>query len=183
MRLPTPPGPTGPRLRAPRLLTPHFRPSAPPIAAAPLPAADTVERIMRPADFARLRKASSMPLFCIESLMRMVQRYATDAVPADAKRMMNLSIHNLMAPFADADRIKNNPVAFAYITHLRLLLVIYLTALPLALVESLGWSTIPVFFAISYSLMSLEMIGACLPIHSALIARGPRPARPSPPSR
>lgn len=119
----------------------------------------TVGVLLKPQDLRLVKGASSMPIYCVQELMSMVRKYCKEDVPAGAVRMMNMSVHNLIAPFTEASRIKQNPVAFAYITHLRLLLCIYLGALPLALVESLGWSTIPVFMVISYALLSLETIG------------------------
>lgn len=123
------------------------------------PAAATVEELLQPLDLQRVKQASSMPMMCVMELTEMIRDYATDDVPSGAVKMMNKSIQKLVAPLTDVARIKHNPVAFAYIAHLRLLLCIYLAALPLALVESLGWSTIPVFMVISYALLSLETIG------------------------
>jgi predicted membrane chloride channel (bestrophin family) len=133
-----------------------------------LAADGSVELLLKPKDLRHARGASSMPMYCIQELMSMIALYSTDAVSANVKKAMNQAVHNLIAPFTEAERIKSNPVAFAYIAHLRLLLCIYLAALPLALVESLGWSTIPVFMVISYALLSLEVIGrlswtTCIP--------------------
>lgn len=102
-----------------------------------------------------------MPLFVIESLLNMTRVYGKE-LPPGVIRILNKSVHGLVAPMVEVERIKANPVAFAYITHLRLLLIVYLGALPLALVESLGWSTIPVFMVISYALMSLEIIAVMI---------------------
>jgi predicted membrane chloride channel (bestrophin family) len=114
--------------------------------------------MLQPDDLLQLKQASSMPLFCIERLSAMIRSYSSEKVPVDARRAMNTAVNSLLAPFVETKRIKSNPVAFAYISHLRLLLVGYLLSMPLALVESLGWSTIPVFFAISYALMGLEHV-------------------------
>jgi predicted membrane chloride channel (bestrophin family) len=118
----------------------------------------TLDKILQPKDLISLQQASSMPLHCIEALMSMTRVYTSADVPVDAKRAMNMAVGGLMAPFVETKRIKDNPVAFAYISHLRLLLMAYLLSMPLALVENLGWSTVPVYMAISYALMGLEHV-------------------------
>lgn len=125
------------------------------------PASATVDELLQPQDLLRVKQASSMPMMCVMELTEMIRDYTSPKVPGVAVKMMNKSVQKLVGALTDATRIKHNPVAFAYIAHLRLLLCIYLAALPLALVESLGWSTIPVFMVISYALLSLETIGAC----------------------
>lgn len=127
----------------------------------PATASGTVDELLQPTDLLRIKQASSMPMTCVMELTEMIRDYSSPKVPAGAVKMMNKSIQGLVGPLTEVSRIKHNPVAFAYIAHLRLLLCIYLAALPLALVESLGWSTIPVFMVISYALLSLETIGAC----------------------
>jgi putative membrane protein len=48
---------------------------------------------------------------------------------------------------------------FAYIVQLRFFLVIWLLALPFALVGKVHWGAIPVCMAIHFALVGLEMIG------------------------
>ena len=57
------------------------------------------------------------------------------------------------------ERIRTTPLPFAYAVHLRRLLILYCTTLPLALVQEFGWSTILVTLFISYSLFGIEEIG------------------------
>eukprot|EP00747_Dinoflagellata_sp_TGD_P221082 gnl/TRDRNA2_/TRDRNA2_92972_c0_seq2.p1 gnl/TRDRNA2_/TRDRNA2_92972_c0~~gnl/TRDRNA2_/TRDRNA2_92972_c0_seq2.p1 ORF type:complete len:118 (-),score=13.48 gnl/TRDRNA2_/TRDRNA2_92972_c0_seq2:29-334(-) len=54
------------------------------------------------------------------------------------------------------ERINNTPLPFAYVAHLRTLLVLYLLGLPFALGKTWGWSTIPATFIISFSLLGIE---------------------------
>ena len=57
------------------------------------------------------------------------------------------------------ERIRKTPLPFAYVVHLRRALVLYCFSLPLALVDALGWETVPVVFGISYVLFGIEEIG------------------------
>lgn len=100
-----------------------------------------------------------MPLYVLESLSSMVLLYCSgEDVPNTSQKTMIKAIVALHKPYSECERIQNNPCAFAYVAHLRLLLVTYLTTLPLALVEAMGFSTIPVCCVITYALMSLEML-------------------------
>eukprot|EP00171_Calliarthron_tuberculosum_P017309 IDg17309t1 len=101
--------------------------------------------------------ARSMPLFVLESLSTMVRTYC-ESCDSGTVRQMHTSLDELVAPYGECERIRHNPFAFAYVAHLRLLIVMYIVTLPLALVEQMGFSTIPVFWTICYSLMSLEML-------------------------
>ena len=118
----------------------------------------TVDDVLDERDLNDLVEATSMPLFVIDSLTSMVQEYCDEVCTRHALKSMYNSLEALYAPYGECERIRNNPCAFAYVAHLRLLLVSYLVTLPLAMVEQMGYSTIPVFWVICYGLMSLEML-------------------------
>lgn len=120
--------------------------------------AGSIDGLMSDADIQSMLRARSMPLFVLESLTTMVRKYCQDTCDPNAVRKMYASLAELVEPYGECERIRYNPFAFAYIAHLRLLLVTYIVTLPLALVEQMGFSTIPVFWVICYSLMSLEML-------------------------
>lgn len=117
----------------------------------------TVKRFMSGKDLRLLQSASSMPMFCIDEMMRIVNQQCV-GMSGGTLKLLNKSALSLIGTYTQTTRIRDNPVAFIYIAHLRFLLIVYLCALPLALVESLGWSTVPVFYVISYALLSLEVI-------------------------
>lgn len=108
-------------------------------------------------DFQQVLGAENMPLYILESLTLMVTEYCEHSSP-QALRGMLTALSQLYEPYGECERIRENPCPFAYVAHLRLLLVTYLVTLPLAIVEQMGFSTIPVFWVICYSLMSLEML-------------------------
>lgn len=109
-------------------------------------------------DLAAMISAPSMPLYVLESLTIMVRLYCEKGCEAHVVRKMYGTLEQLYEPYGECERIKQNRFAFAYVAHLRLLLVTYLVTLPLALVEQMGYSTIAVVWVICYSLMSLEML-------------------------
>jgi hypothetical protein len=69
-----------------------------------------LDGVLEADDLANVKRAGSMPLFVIESLLTMVRSYSSPEVSANASKAMNQSLHGLMVPFAEAERIKSNPV-------------------------------------------------------------------------
>lgn len=57
------------------------------------------------------------------------------------------------------ERIHKTPLPFAYVVHLRRALVLYCATLPLALVASFGWATVPIVYGLTYVMLGIEEIG------------------------
>jgi putative membrane protein len=57
------------------------------------------------------------------------------------------------------ERIHRTPMPFAYMVHLRRVILIYCYSLPLALVRDFGWWTIPATFFVAFVLLGIEEIG------------------------
>ena len=98
-----------------------------------------------------------MTQFILESLNNMVKIYIPKGETI-ARKTLHGAINGLYKPYSDAERIQFNPMGFSYVVHIRLLLLMYLTTLPLAFVEKLGYETILVYWVVTYALMSLEML-------------------------
>ncbi|CAN8072818.1 unnamed protein product [Agarophyton chilense] len=116
-----------------------------------------LENILTDDDMHQIRVSATRPLFVLETIGQMLQAYCGNLHPKMYYKLQG-QILGLYTPYSEIERINTNPMGFAYVVHLRLLLMTYLTTLPLALVEQMGYSTIPVFWVIAYSLMSLEML-------------------------
>lgn len=116
-----------------------------------------LDNILTKHDFNRIRAAASRPLFVLETISQMLRAYG-EKLDRKVYSKLHGNIIALYTPYSEVERINLNPMGFAYVVHLRLLLMTYLTSLPLALVEQMGYATIPVFWVIAYSLMSLEML-------------------------
>lgn len=99
-----------------------------------------------------------MPLFVIENLVVMVREYCEGKASTFTIKRCYISLEQLYGAYGEMEKIKQSPCAFAYVAHLRFLLITYLITLPLALVEQMGYSTILVYWVICYGLMSLEMM-------------------------
>ncbi len=57
------------------------------------------------------------------------------------------------------ERIHKTPLPFAYVVHLRRALVLYCVTLPVALLPSFGWYTVPIVYGITYVMLGIEEIG------------------------
>jgi ion channel-forming bestrophin family protein len=67
--------------------------------------------------------------------------------------------HTLVDCIGACERIHKTPLPFAYVVHLRRALVIYCGTLPLALLGTFGWATLPIVFLVSYILFGIDEIG------------------------
>jgi ion channel-forming bestrophin family protein len=68
-------------------------------------------------------------------------------------------IQSLVNGIGECERIRNTPLPFAYVVHLRRALVLYLLTMPLVLLDSFGWTTPLCMLLISYILLGIEEIG------------------------
>jgi putative membrane protein len=57
------------------------------------------------------------------------------------------------------ERIDSTPLPFAYMVHLRRVMIVYCFTLPFALVDSLGWLTVLAILGVSYTFFGIEEIG------------------------
>jgi putative membrane protein len=57
------------------------------------------------------------------------------------------------------ERIASTPLPFAYMVHLRRVMILYCFTLPFALVEPFGWLTVPALMGVAYTFFGIEEIG------------------------
>lgn len=74
-------------------------------------------------------------------------------------RMIDVYTGQLVSAYGNCERIKNTPLPFAYVVHLRRALLLYLVTLPFALVDQFGWFTVFDCLLIAYVLLGIEEIG------------------------
>lgn len=72
---------------------------------------------------------------------------------------MDQNVQLMVDYFGACERIKNTPLPFAYVVHLRRALILYSVSLPLALVKDFGWGTVPATFCVAYTFFGIEEIG------------------------
>ena len=73
--------------------------------------------------------------------------------------MLDQNIQQLVDFLGGCERIRKTPLPFAYVVHLRRLLVLYCFTLPFALVDTFGWGTIADTLLVSYTFFGIEEIG------------------------
>ena len=57
------------------------------------------------------------------------------------------------------ERIKKSPLPFAYTIHLKIFILVFILTLPLGMIESFGWTTVPAIVLVFYAMAGLELIG------------------------
>jgi putative membrane protein len=89
----------------------------------------------------------------------LVEARRRDLIDTRVMLAMDQNIQLLVDYFGACERIKNTPLPFAYVVHLRRALILYSITLPLALVKDFGWGTVPATFCVAYTFFGIEEIG------------------------
>jgi putative membrane protein len=70
------------------------------------------------------------------------------------------NVQQLVDYLGACERIHTTPIPFAYMVHLRRLLILFCVTLPFALVDPFGWTTVPAILGVAYAFFGIEEIGA-----------------------
>ena len=73
--------------------------------------------------------------------------------------LLDANVRRLIDALGACERIKNTPLPFVYVVHIRRSLILYCFTLPFALVSLYGWWSILVALLISYMFFGIEEIG------------------------
>lgn len=68
-------------------------------------------------------------------------------------------VRSLMDSVGGCERIRNTPLPFVYVVHLRRALIAFCFTLPFVLLADFGWETVPATLLIAYALYGIEEIG------------------------
>jgi len=123
---------------------------------------EELKSILSDREVLMLKAAKVQPLVCLDQMrlaaLRSTRSNCVNAPPvaAMALQSMEQSITILNGAMGAMERINNTPLPFAYVSHLRTFLVIYLLGLPFVVGETLGWATPVVTFLIAFSLLGIE---------------------------
>ncbi|KAJ3742105.1 Bestrophin, RFP-TM, chloride channel-domain-containing protein [Lentinula detonsa] len=71
---------------------------------------------------------------------------------------MNALVQSMVDNMTAMERIANTPIPISYGIHLKQCVTLYLFALPLTLVNDLGWMTIPIVTVVAFTFMGIEGI-------------------------
>jgi putative membrane protein len=72
---------------------------------------------------------------------------------------MDENVRQLVGSLGGCERINSTPLPFAYMVHLRRLLILYCFTLPFALVEPFGWLAVLDTLGVAYTFFGIEEIG------------------------
>ena len=98
------------------------------------------------------------PLYILSKIAHKMHISLKDAA-GEHEDLFEEHLHTLSACLANCERIVKQPVPLAYSRHTSRFLTIYLLTFPLALLPQMGWSTVLITAAISWSFLSIQEIG------------------------
>jgi len=103
-----------------------------------------------------------LPLVIAYELHRIIFQFRRDGYletvgPAGTNAMTQL-IQNMVDQLSVMERIANTPIPRSYGIHLKQCVTLYLFALPLTLVNDLGWGAIPIVTVVAFTFMGIEGI-------------------------
>ncbi len=100
-----------------------------------------------------------IPLQVAKVLLAKVQElYQAKILSGEQFIILNNELSSLMDICGACERIKNTPIPYSYSGFIKKFIFLYVTTLPLGLVFTMGYFTIPVVAIILYVLASLELI-------------------------
>jgi putative membrane protein len=73
--------------------------------------------------------------------------------------MLDRNVQQLVDYLGGCERIHTTPLPYAYMVHLRRVLILYCFTLPFALVEPFGWLTVPATLGVAFTFFGIEEIG------------------------
>jgi ion channel-forming bestrophin family protein len=87
------------------------------------------------------------------------QQQINDCLSMEELVFMNSLLNNMVESLIGSERILKTPMPLIYAIYLKRLLLIYFIVLPLHLVSTLEWWTVPSVALISFTLLGIEEIG------------------------
>jgi ion channel-forming bestrophin family protein len=68
-------------------------------------------------------------------------------------------LDSLLVSLGGCERIRKTPIPFAYVVHLKGLLGVFSTTMPLGLIEGMGWASVFATLFVSFAFLGIEEIG------------------------
>ncbi|KAG0705161.1 Bestrophin, RFP-TM, chloride channel-domain-containing protein [Suillus ampliporus] len=108
------------------------------------------------------RMSMPFPLVIAHELSNAIFRFKRDGLletvgPAGMNAMSGI-VQSMVDQMTSMERVANTPIPAPYGIHLKQCVTLYLFALPLTLINDLGWSTIPIVTVVAFTLMGIEGI-------------------------
>ncbi|KAF9264875.1 hypothetical protein L218DRAFT_998351 [Marasmius fiardii PR-910] len=103
-----------------------------------------------------------LPLLIAHELTRLLfwfrREGLLETVGPAGTNAMNQIIQSMVDQMTSMERVANTPIPSSYGIHLKQCVTLYLFALPLTLVNTLGWMTIPIVSVVAFTLVGIEGI-------------------------
>ena len=125
-----------------------------------VPGLGAVEADLPSLQVAVLRRSQHPALAVAGQMTSLVaQAHANGRISAFHQTALDVFIKELVDHLGGCERIRKTPLPFAYVVHLRRVLVLYCATLPFALVDSYRWLTVLDVLLVSYVFFGIEEIG------------------------
>ncbi|PRW20392.1 UPF0187 chloroplastic [Chlorella sorokiniana] len=150
------------------------------------PLAEELARVLRPHEAEALLLAKHRPTYCLQILSETLKSahlppplpvaqphngataghaaaaQAVAAVPAAAAYRMDENLTEFEDIVGTCERILRAPIPLSYTRHTSRFMIIWLTLLPFALWDSVGWATVPLAVIVAFLLLGIEEIGVSI---------------------
>ncbi|GMH38011.1 hypothetical protein BSKO_05895 [Bryopsis sp. KO-2023] len=111
-------------------------------------------------DISNILNAEHMPLYVLMRITTILRICVKRNLLSDFQlTMLDENLASFQSYIAGVERIMKTPMPFAYVAHLRSFMVLWLAALPFALIHDLRWVVIPICIVIGFAIMGIEAIG------------------------
>ncbi|KAF8559522.1 UPF0187-domain-containing protein, partial [Imleria badia] len=103
-----------------------------------------------------------LPLIIAHEITSAIFRFKREGLletVGPAGKICNLGrVQSMVDQMTSMERIANSPIPASYGIHLKQCVTLYLFALPLTLMNDVGWATIPIVTVVAFTLMGIEGI-------------------------
>ena len=119
-----------------------------------------VTRLLGPEQAQAIRRAQHMPIYVGQKIARLLDELRRHQMDRVAFHRAETERSKLIDAIGACERIRNTRMPLVLVIKTRRFILMFLTLLPLALVERIGWFTPFIMALASYPLFSLDEIGA-----------------------
>ena len=118
-----------------------------------------LKALLNGAEYEAMIGVVNQPQYVLQRLRQLAQESKVASVSEKEREIMLKGTAVLGECVTVCERIYNSPIPLSYSRHTSRFLILYVSTLPLALVGSLGWATVPVMATISWALFGILEIG------------------------
>lgn len=106
------------------------------------------------------REVQHIPNLLVGSLQQRFNQYLKEGrIDGDQFRVINREAEGMIDVLGGCERIRKTPIPFSYSVYVKKVIFIYLLTMPLSLINSLGYWTVPMVMFTTYVLAGLELMG------------------------